>query len=64
MGTIKDRNGKDLTEAEEMTKYTEKNCINKMLMTGITIMAWSLSYSQTSWSVNQAGLRVYYYKKS
>ena len=24
MGTIKDKNGKDLTEAEEMAKYTEK----------------------------------------
>ena len=26
MGTIKDKNGKDLTEAEEMAKYTEELC--------------------------------------
>ena len=41
MGTIKDRNDKDLTEAEEIKKrwqeYTE-NCIKKVLMTQITTM--------------------------
>ena len=45
MGTIKDRNHKDLTEAEEMKKrwqeYTEKYT-KKVLMTQITMMMWSL----------------------
>ena len=41
MGTIKDRNSKDLTEAEEIKKrwqeYTE-DYTNKFLMTWITTM--------------------------
>ena len=55
---IKDRNCKDLTEAEEIKKrrqeYTE-NCIKKLLMTQITTMVWSLTQSQTSWSVKSSG---------
>ena len=47
MGTIKDRSGKDLTEAEEIKKrwqeYTE--LYGKRLE---TMMVWSLSQSQTS----------------
>ena len=46
MGTIKDRNGKDLKEAEEIRKrwqeYT-KNYTKKVLMTQITMIMWSLS---------------------
>ena len=45
MGTIKDRNGKDLTEAEEIKKwqeYTEELYI-KVLMTWITMKVWSLT---------------------
>ena len=45
MGTIKDRNGKDLTEAEEIRragKTTQKKCTKTVLMTQITIMVWSL----------------------
>ena len=45
MGTIKDRNGEDLTEAEEIKirwqDYTE-NYTKKVLMTWITMMVWSL----------------------
>ena len=45
MGTIKDRNGVDLTEAEDIKKrwqeYTEK-LYKKVLMTQITRMVWSL----------------------
>ena len=45
MGTMKDRNGKDLTEAEEIKKrwqeYTE--LYKKGLMTWITMMVWSLT---------------------
>ena len=46
MGTIKDRNIKDLTEAEDIQKRwknTHKNYTKKVLMTGITTMVWSLT---------------------
>ena len=43
MGTIKDGNGKDLTETEEIKKtwqeYMEKHT-KKVLMTPITTMVW------------------------
>ena len=46
MGTIKDRNGMDLTEAEDIKKrwqeYTE-SLYKKILMTWITMMVWSLT---------------------
>ena len=41
MGSIKDRNGMDLTEAEDIKKrwqYTEKNCTKKIFMTQIIMM--------------------------
>ena len=45
MGTIKNTDGKDLTEAEEIKKrwqgYTEK-LYKKVLMTQITTMMWLL----------------------
>ena len=48
IGSIKDRNGKDLTEAEEIKKrgqeYIEELC-------KIVTMMLSLTWSQTSWSV-------------
>ena len=44
IGTIKDRNGKDLTEAEEIKtrcqEYTELS--RKILMTQKTMMVWPL----------------------
>ena len=44
VGTIKDRNGKNLTEAEETKKrwqeYTEE-LYKKVLMTWITTVVWS-----------------------
>ena len=46
MGTIKDRNGKNLTEAEELRRggmNTQKNFTKKVLMTWITTMVWSLT---------------------
>ena len=53
-GTIKDRNSNDLTEAEEIRKrwqnYTKQWC-KKGLNDLITMMVWSLTYSQTPWSV-------------
>ena len=46
MGTIKDRNGKDLTEVEEIKKrqqeYTEE-LYKKVSMTWITMTVWSLT---------------------
>ena len=42
VGSIKDRNGMDLTEAEDIKKrwqeYTQKNYTKKILMTQITTM--------------------------
>ena len=46
MGSIKDRNGKDLTEAEDTKKrweeYTE-NCTKKIFLTQIITMVWSIT---------------------
>ena len=38
MGTIKDRNGMDLTEAEEIGKKIQMKYIQKILMTQKTMM--------------------------
>ena len=46
MGTIKDRNGLDLTEAEDSKKRwedTKKNYTKNIFMTQITTMVWSLT---------------------
>ena len=46
MGTIKYRNGMDLTEAEILRrggKNTQKNNTKKIFMTQITMMVWSLT---------------------
>ena len=44
MGTIKDRNSMDLTEAEEIKRWKEyKEYTEKVLMTGITMMVLSLT---------------------
>ena len=46
MGSIKDRNGMDLTEAEDIKKrwqeYTEE-LYKKIIMTQLTTMVWSLT---------------------
>ena len=67
MGSIKDRNGRDLTEAEDIKKrwqeYT-KNYTKKVLMTWIATMVWSLNSSQASWSIKSSGLREHQYKQS
>ena len=38
MGLIKDRNGMDLTEAEDVKKNTQKNCTKKIFTTQIITM--------------------------
>ena len=47
MGKIKDRNGMDLTEAEDIKKrwqqYTEELYKKKIFMTQIATMVWSLT---------------------
>ena len=47
MSIIKDRNGMDLTEAEDLKKrwqeFTEENYTTKILMTQITTRVWSLT---------------------
>ena len=57
MGTIKDRNGMDLTEAEYIKKrwqeYTEKLYKKDLHDSGNHV--WSLTYSQTSWKVKSSG---------
>ena len=58
MGSIKDRNGMDLTEAEDIKKRcksTQKNYTKNILMTQITMMVLLLIYSQTSWNVKSSG---------
>ena len=63
MDSIKDRNGMDLTEAEDIKKrwqeYTEKLYKKKKkkenIMTQIIMMVWSLTHSQTSWNGKSNG---------
>ena len=58
MGTIKDRNSKDLIEQRRSGrdgKNTQKNCTKKISMTWITMTVWSLTQSQTFWSVKSSG---------
>ena len=54
---IKDRNGKDLTEAEEILKDGKKTQrdYEKVLMTQIITMMWPLTESQTAWRVKSSG---------
>ena len=56
-GHDKEQNGKDLTEAEDIKKRWQecKNYPNKVVMTWITTMVWSLNQSQTSWGVKSSG---------
>ena len=57
MGTIKDRNGLDLTKQKKLRRGGKdtQNYTKEVLMTGITIIVWSLTYSQTPWSVKASG---------
>ena len=58
MGTIKDRNGMDLRETEDIKKrwqqYTEE-LYKKDLHDPNNTMLWSLTYSQTSWNLKSSG---------
>ena len=58
---------KDLTGAEEIRKrwqeYIEE-LYKKVLMTWINLMVWTLTYSQTSWTVKSSGPKMHCYKQS
>ena len=45
MGTIKDRNSMDLTEAEDIKRWQEytEELYKKIFITQITMMVWSLT---------------------
>ena len=66
MGSIKDKNGMDLTEAEDIKKrwqqYTEelykKNLHDQDNHDGV------IAQSQTSWNVKSVGLRKHCYEQS
>ena len=57
MGMLKNRDGKDLKAAEEIKErqqeYTE--LYKKGLNAWITMIVWSVTYSQKSWSVKSNG---------
>ena len=59
MGTIKDRNGMDLTEAEEIKKmwqeYTEELYKKDLHDTDNHSGVITHCYSQTSWNVKSSG---------
>ena len=53
MGTIKDTNGRDLVDAEEI-KITWNNCRKKVLMNQITMMVWSVTQNQIFCEIKRA----------
>ena len=64
VGTVKDRNSMPLREAKILRrggKIIQKNCTKKDVMTQITMMMLSLTWSQKSWSVKSSG---HHYKQS
>ena len=68
MDTTKDRNGMDLTEAEDIKKrwqeYTEELYKKKVLMTWTITMVWSLTQSQIPGVWSQMGLTKHYYQQN
>ena len=57
MGTIKDKNGRDLVDAEEINKrwkdYMEE-LYKKDLNESITMMVWLVTQSQTFWNAKSS----------
>ena len=54
MGTIKDRNGMDLTEAEDIRrggKNTQKNCTKKIFMTQVITMVPDILECEVNWAL-------------
>ena len=67
MGTIKDRNGMDLTEAEKIKKrwkeYTEE-LYKKIFMTQIAMMVRSPTTARHPGMQSQVGLRKHHYEQA
>ena len=58
MDMIKDKNGRDLTEAEDIKKSgkdTQRNSTRKIWISWTTQIVWLLTLSQTSWRVKSNG---------
>ena len=60
MDTIKDKNGKDLEDTEEIKKRCKENTkehisIKMILMKRITTMVWLVTQTQTFWSAKSSG---------
>ena len=59
IGTIKDRNDRDLVDCrrdqEEMERIHERTIQKKILMNLRTVMVWAVTQSQTFWSVKSSG---------
>ena len=56
MGKIKDKNGRDLVNTEEIKKrWKEYAELYKILMNQITVMVWLVTQSQTFWSAKSSG---------
>ena len=53
-GIIKDRNERDIVDTEEIKKRWKK-CTKKIFTNQITMMVWSVTQSQTFWSVKSSG---------
>ena len=70
MGSIKDRNGMDLTEAEDMRrggKYTQKNCTKKIFKTWIISLCdhpYSPRARHPGMRRSQVRLRKHHYEQS
>ena len=64
MVTIKDRNGMDLTKAEDIKKRWQKYTETLQKKTQITTMVWSLTYSQHPEMQSQVDFKKYHYEQS
>ena len=67
MGSIKDRNGMDLTEAEDIKKRwqeSHKNCTKKFFMTQIITIGDHSPRVRHPGMRSQVGLRKHHYEQS
>ena len=68
MGTIKDRNGMDLTEAEDIKKrwqeYKQKNYTKKIFMTQIIMMLWYSPRGRHPGMESKVGIRKQHYEQN
>ena len=58
LGTIKDKNGRDLVDTEEIKKRQREEMeklYKRILMNQITMMVWLVTKNQTFWSAKSSG---------